>query len=97
LNDGRFGSAWINILFSEDDDALQGSAPVRTMFDCACGTGGMLTAGQEHHAELNPNGRLEVFGQELNPETWSIARSVLTIKGYGIARTVAYVRSCLSA
>jgi type I restriction enzyme M protein len=76
----------VNILFSEDDDLLRGGSPVRTMFDCACGTGGMLTGGQEHLAQLNPKARLEVFGQELNPETWAIARSDLMIKGQDPAR-----------
>ena len=71
----------VNILFSEDDELLRGGSPVRTMFDCACGTGGMLTGGQEHLTSLNPKARLEVFGQELNPETWAIARSDLMIKG----------------
>lgn len=70
----------VNILFSEDDEALRGSAPVRSMFDPACGTGGMLIGGQEHLAELNPNARLEIFGQELNGETWAMARSDLMIK-----------------
>ena len=78
----------VNILFSEDDDALSGTAPVRTMFDPACGTGGMLTAGQEHLASLNPRARLEVFGQELNSETWAIARSDLMIKGQNPERIV---------
>lgn len=76
----------VNILFSEDDDLLCGGSPVRTMFDCACGTGGMLTGGQEHLAPLNPKARLEVFGQELNPETWAIARSDLMIKGQDPSR-----------
>jgi len=76
----------VNILFSEDDDLLRGGSPVRTMFDCACGTGGMLTGGQEHLAPLNPKARLEVFGQELNPETWAIARSDLMIKGQDPSR-----------
>jgi len=76
----------VNILFSEDDDALRGSAPIRTMFDCACGTGGMLTGGQEHLTSLNPKARLEVFGQELNPETWAIARSDMMIKGQDPSR-----------
>jgi type I restriction enzyme M protein len=30
----------VNILFSEDDDVLRGTAPVRSMYDPACGTGG---------------------------------------------------------
>ncbi len=51
------------------------------MFDPACGTGGMLTGGQELMRALNPRARLEVFGQERNPETWAIARSDLMIKG----------------
>jgi len=76
----------VNILFSEDDDALRGTSPVRTMFDCACGTGGMLTGGQEHLAAVNPNARLEVFGQELNAETWAIARSDMMIKGQDPSR-----------
>jgi len=78
----------VNILLSEDDDALRGTAPVRTMFDPACGTGGMLTAGQDHLASLNSRARLEVFGQELNPETWAIARSDLMIKGQNPDRIV---------
>ena len=76
----------VDVLLGEDDDALRGSAPVRTMFDCACGTGGMLTGGQDHLTRLNPRARLEVFGQELNGETWAIARSDLMIKGQDPAR-----------
>jgi len=78
----------VNILFSEDDNVLRGTAPVRSMYDPACGTGGMLTGGQEHLAHLNPRARLEVFGQELNAETWAIARSDLMIKGQDPARIV---------
>jgi len=78
----------VNILFSEDDQALRGSAPVRTMFDPACGTGGMLMVAQEHLADLNAEARLEVFGQELNAETWAIARSDLMIKGQDPNRIV---------
>jgi type I restriction enzyme M protein len=78
----------VNILFSEDDDVLRGTAPVRSMYDPACGTGGMLTGGQEHLAHLNPRARLEVFGQELNAETWAIARSDLMIKGLDPDRIV---------
>ncbi len=70
----------VNILFSEDDTALSGDKPVRTMYDPACGTGGMLTIAQEHLFELNPNALLQVYGQELNPETWAIARSDFLIQ-----------------
>ncbi len=71
----------VNILFAEDDAALSGAKPIRTMYDPACGTGGMLSIAQEHLHDLNPNAVLEVYGQELNPETWAIARSDFMIQG----------------
>ncbi len=70
----------VNLLFSEDDKALSGAKPVRTMYDPACGTGGMLTVAQEYLRELNPEAVLQVYGQELNPETWAIARSDFLIQ-----------------
>ena len=54
---------------------------VRTVLDPACGTGGMLTAAEEHITTLNPDATVEVYGQELNPESWAICRSDLMIKG----------------
>lgn len=71
----------VNLLFSEDTKALTGKKPVRTLYDPACGTGGMLTGAQEYLNALNPEMLLEVFGQELSDETWAIARSDLMIKG----------------
>jgi type I restriction enzyme M protein len=71
----------VSLLFAEDADALAGPAPIRTVYDPAAGTGGMLTVAEAHLNELNPAIRVEVFGQELNPETWAIARSDLMIKG----------------
>ena len=78
----------VNILFSEDDKALTGVKPIRTIYDPACGTGGMLTGAQEHMKQINPNAVLEVYGQELNPETWAICRSDLMIKGQDPDRIV---------
>ena len=54
---------------------------VRTLFDPACGTGGMLSVAEDYLRELNPDARLEVFGQELNAETYAICRSDMMIKG----------------
>jgi type I restriction enzyme M protein len=71
----------VNLLFAEDADALSGQRPVRTIYDPAAGTGGMLTVAQHALAQLNPDAHLEVYGQELNPETWAIARSDLMITG----------------
>jgi type I restriction enzyme M protein len=71
----------VNILFIEDSKALAGQKPIRSIYDPACGTGGMLSIAEEYLHDLNPNIKLNVFGQELNPETWAIARSDLMIKG----------------
>lgn len=87
--------AMVNILFAGDDAALTGIKPIRTLYDPACGTGGMLTIAQDHLRELNPNAVPEVYGQELNGETWAIARSDLMIKGQDPNR-IAYGNSLTS-
>jgi type I restriction enzyme M protein len=71
----------VNLLFIEDSKSLTGEKPIRSIYDPACGTGGMLSIAEEHLHEMNPNIVLNVFGQELNDETWAIARSDLMIKG----------------
>ncbi|MCW2916231.1 MAG: SAM-dependent methyltransferase [Actinomycetia bacterium] len=71
----------VDLLFIEDDEALAGKGVVRTLFDPACGTGGMLSVAEDHLRSLNPQARLEVFGQELNDETYAICRSDMMLKG----------------
>ena len=71
----------VNLLFNEGRDTLRKEGIVRTLCDPACGTGGMLSIAQEHLAELNPQARLEVFGQELNPESYAVCRSDMILKG----------------
>ena len=71
----------VNLLTAMDEQALTSQAPVRTFYDPAAGTGGMLTVGQDEVEQMNPSATVQVFGQELNPETWAIARSDLMIKG----------------
>jgi type I restriction enzyme M protein len=78
----------VNLLFAEDTEALTGPAPVRTVYDPAAGTGGMLTGATEYLKALNPKIQVEVYGQELNPETWAIARSDLMMKGADADRMV---------
>ena len=71
----------VDLLLAEDGEALTGPAPVRTIYDPAAGTGGMLTVASEHITNMNSDAQVQVYGQELNPETWAIARSDLMIKG----------------
>lgn len=71
----------VNLLFVEDDAALSVPGTVRTMYDPACGTGGMLSVGEEYIRELHPATSLHVFGQELNGESYAICKSDMLIKG----------------
>ncbi len=72
----------VNLLLHEDDDVLRRPGSVRSLYDPACGTGGMLTVAESYMRDLNPQSNLEVFGQELNPETWAICRSDMLITGH---------------
>ena len=71
----------VNLLFIEDEDLLTKPGIVKTMLDPACGTGGMLSVAEDHLRALNPEARLQVFGQELNAETYAICRSDMMLKG----------------
>ena len=71
----------VDLLFVEDEDTLRSRGIVKTLYDPACGTGGMLSVAEDYLRELNPDARLEVFGQELNAETYAICRSDMMLKG----------------
>ena len=71
----------VNLLFIEDEKALRDAGAIRTLYDPACGTGGMLSVAEDHLRSLNPNASLQVFGQELNDETYAICRSDMMLKG----------------
>jgi type I restriction enzyme M protein len=72
----------VNLLFIEDDDLLRTPGRVATLFDPACGTGGMLAVAEEYLRELNESAALEVFGQELNDESYAICRSDMMLKAH---------------
>jgi len=78
----------VNLLFIEDDQLLTKPGVVKTMLDPACGTGGMLSVAEDHLRSLNPHARLEVYGQELNPETYAICRSDMMLKGQDASHIV---------
>jgi type I restriction enzyme M protein len=71
----------VTLLFATDDEILHKPGIVRTMYDPACGTGGMLSVAEEHLSRLNPQARLQVFGQELNGESYAICKADMLIKG----------------
>jgi type I restriction enzyme M protein len=78
----------VDLLFVEDEDVLRKPGIVKTLYDPACGTGGMLSVAEDYLRELNPGARLEVFGQELNEETYAICRSDMMLKGQDASHIV---------
>jgi type I restriction enzyme M protein len=64
-----------------DGDVLTKKGIVKTLYDPACGTGGMLAVADEYLRELNPDARLEVFGQDWNNESYAFCGSDMLIKG----------------
>ncbi len=71
----------VNLLFQEDGDALTKKGTIRKLYDPACGTGGMLSVAEEYLRELNADAHLEVYGQELNDESYATCKSDMMIKG----------------
>jgi type I restriction enzyme M protein len=78
----------VNLLFIEDDAALTKPGVVRSIYDPTAGTGGMLSVAGEHLADLNPEARLVMYGQELNPESYAICKADMLIKGQDIANII---------
>ena len=78
----------VNLLFIEDDAMLTLPGVVRSTYDPAVGTGGMPSVAGEHLAQLNPDARLVMYGQELNPESYAICKADMLIKGQDIANIV---------
>ena len=78
----------VNLLFIEDEAVLTQPGVVRSIYDPTAGTGGMLSVAEEHLASLNPNARLVMFGQELNPESHAICKADMLIKGQDVANII---------
>lgn len=82
----------VDLMLAGDQRQLRGKQPIRTVYDPCCGSGGMLMIAKEHitvglrkngdllRPAINPQAEIHLFGQEVNPETWAIAKSDLFIK-----------------
>ena len=61
-------------------ELTENPVPVRTVYDPAAGTGGMLMTAMDRIQKLNDKAIVNVAGQELNDETWAIAQSDLMMQ-----------------
>lgn len=72
----------VNLLFAEHQQELTGKGLVRSVYDPACGTGGMLITAKEYiEKNINPDIDIVMYGQELNEQTYAIAKSEVLIVG----------------
>jgi type I restriction enzyme M protein len=82
----------VDLMLAGDKRRIRTKGVVRTVYDPCCGSGGMLMIAKEHvkigvrkngaviAPPINPDADIHLFGQEVNPETWAIAKSDLFIK-----------------
>lgn len=71
----------VDLLFMDDGSALSQPGRVVTTYDPACGTGGMLSVAADQLAKMNSKATLVPHGQELNDESYAIAKADMLIKG----------------
>lgn len=71
----------VELLLEPDMDQMTQDGMVRTIYDPACGTGGMLSVAQNKLKNLNTKTIIVPFGQELNPETYATCKSDMILKG----------------
>jgi type I restriction enzyme M protein len=70
----------VNLLLSPEKD-LARSHVVKTIYDPACGTGGMLSVSEKYIRDLNRDAQPKLFGQDWNDEAWAVCKSDMLIKG----------------
>ena len=70
----------VNLLLSPEED-LRKSHVVKTIYDPACGTGGMLSVAEKYIRDLNAEANPHLFGQDWNDESWAVCKADMLIKG----------------
>ncbi|MCC6236153.1 MAG: SAM-dependent DNA methyltransferase [Dehalococcoidia bacterium] len=70
----------VSLLLSPEPDLGRGHV-VKTIYDPACGTGGMLSVAEEYLREHNRESNPILYGQDWNDEAWAVCKSDMLIKG----------------
>jgi len=70
----------VNLLLAPEPDLDKGHV-IKTIYDPACGTGGMLSVAEEYIRQMNIDARPKLYGQDLNDEAWAVCKSDMLIKG----------------
>ncbi len=70
----------VSLLLSPEPDLGEGYK-VKTIYDPACGTGGMLSVAEDYLRDHNRDANPHLFGQDWNDEAWAVCKSDMLIKG----------------
>lgn len=72
----------VRLVLNGDAEILEKEGVVRSVYDPACGTGGMLSIAEDYVREkINPTADIRLNGQEINDETYAVCVSDMLIKG----------------
>ena len=77
----------VNILFSGEEQIYK-AGKLTTVYDPACGTGGILSVAENTILEQNNKAEVRLYGQEYNPESYAICGSDFMIKGEDVSNIV---------
>jgi len=70
----------VSLLFNNDSEILTKTI-AKTIYDPACGTGGMLSVAEDYLSKYNKDAKLVSYGQEINDQTYAICKGDILIKG----------------
>jgi type I restriction enzyme M protein len=70
-----------HLMFASSKEEIMKKDLIKTVYDPACGTGGMLTSLENYINSINKDVKVVLFGQELQPETFAVCKSDMLIKG----------------
>lgn len=69
-------SLMVDLMLAGDADRLKEPGRLVTIYDPCCGSGGLLSIAKEHiHTTIDPEVTVVLFGQEVNAETFAVAKS----------------------
>ena len=72
----------VRLVLRGDEAALKQPGVIRTIYDCACGSGGMLSIAKDYiQKNINSSANIRLYGQEVNDETFAVCKSDMLIKG----------------
>ncbi len=69
------------LLVGEDEQKMKDEGIVASIYDMAMGTSQMLACLDERFRKIDPEAEITCYGQELNPQTYGIAKADMLIKG----------------